>query len=596
MKVLFYPSLKKGQGSGHLRRSLALVKQLGHRGFLLLEDCLAESGRDREEVLKELDYPKSNIRERYNPDEHWDLIVMDRKSTDPSELERFARRALVIGIDEGGKAREYFPYLIDLLPGITKVHPPNLSSISLLDLPERSAKPLQYPFRKILISFGGEDPADLSRRLLKVLLTGSLFPPQAVTVVEGPFFSGKNWPAGIKVLTGIKDLKSRLKDYDLLFTSFGLTCFEALAAGVPVILLNPTPNHRKLSRKANIPEVGVRTPGRRKLKRLLADKKGLEEPLSSFDPALHSKDSSISTLFESIQPVKASCCPVCRKALNPAVERFQNRTYFRCKTCGIIYLLKLGAGMKRYEEDYFFREYKSQYGRTYLEDFENIKNKAGRRLAEIKSILGGLKDKSLLDVGCAYGPFLKAAQKAGFKPLGLDISAQAVKYVSGTLNIPCLRGNFMELKNRRLIQDGFDVLTMWFVIEHFDRLDTVLYRVNELLRRGGVFAFSTPNGRGISARKSRHIFLEKSPLDHCTLWRPAAVRTILAQFGFRLRKCQITGHHPERFPWFAARGLKPAGTWEALLSAASKIFRLGDTFEVYAEKLHSLNGGHGGNK
>jgi len=50
----------------------------------------------------------------------------------------------------------------------------------------------------------------------------------------------------------------------------------------------------------------------------------------------------------------------------------------------------------------------------------------------------------LLDIGCAYGPFLAAAKDGGFDPLGLDPAGEAVDYVKKTLGIPALRGFFPD--------------------------------------------------------------------------------------------------------------------------------------------------------
>ena len=41
---------------------------------------------------------------------------------------------------------------------------------------------------------------------------------------------------------------------------------------------------------------------------------------------------------------------------------------------------------------------------------------------------------------------------------------------------------------------------MWYVIEHFQDLKSVLTKVNELLKKDGIFAFSTPSAEGVSAK------------------------------------------------------------------------------------------------
>ena len=196
----------------------------------------------------------------------------------------------------------------------------------------------------------------------------------------------------------------------------------------------------------------------------------------------------------------------------------------------------------------------------------------------------------LLDVGCAYGPFLQAAAEQGFQVHGLDVAREAVRYVREQLGISCGVGDFTTENGLQQIEGaelGFDVITMWYVIEHFPETGTVLRRVNALLRKGGVFAFSTPNATGISGRQNRTGFLKSSPQDHHTVWSPRTTTGILKRYGFQLRKVVVTGHHGERF--LPHGRLAPESAVAAGLTAVSRMARLGDTFEAYAVKQRDLS-------
>ena len=246
-----------------------------------------------------------------------------------------------------------------------------------------------------------------------------------------------------------------------------------------------------------------------------------------------------------------------------------------------------GPQTKCYNRDYFFTEYKCQYGKTYLEDFKAIKTKGISRLKIISKLLKETVEKTLLDVGAAYGPFLQAALEQGFKPFGIELYIQAARYIREKLNISCCSLDFQ--KQTPLPSSEFpicfDVVSMWFVIEHFIKLASVLKRVNSLLKLGGIFAFSTPSFTGISAKKHKSQFLNQSPEDHFTIWSPQKVKKQLLLFGFKLKKIVISGHHPERFLMGLVRlKLKTSLFWRMFL-LISKMFKLGDTFEVYAEKI-----------
>jgi 2-polyprenyl-3-methyl-5-hydroxy-6-metoxy-1,4-benzoquinol methylase len=571
-----------------------------------------------------MDPSTCRVLERYDPEEPWDLVILDRRSSDAGQVSRF-QPAPVVGLDEGGAARRFCSFLIDTLPACRRRHKANLTGLSLLDLSvrreqlegdgrpgqSRSAggqpgerQPLVHrPFEKVLISFGGEDPADLSSRLLDMLIRRRFFRPRQITLVQGPYFRPQQWPQGITVLRSPADLKSLLGRYDLLFCSFGLTTYEALAAGVPVINLNPSQYHRRLSRAAGIPQIGVRRPSARKLRRLLAVPRVFQQLLSRYPPETFSGSPQPEELPERLHPSGQARCPICGHTPDPALARFQRRSYFACRDCGMIYLIGFGQAGVRYDEGYFFSRYREQYGRTYLEDFPSIKKAAAARLTRIRRIVPVLSGSPasaaasaspaaalrLLDVGCAYGPFLQAAAEQGFRAHGLDVAPEAVRHVREQLGIPCGVGDFAEEEGLREIEGaerGFDVITMWYVIEHFPDAGAVLRRVNSLLPKGGVFAFSTPNSAGVSGRKNRTRFLKDSPQDHYTIWAPRRTAGILERYGFRLRGVAVTGHHGERFPWPGR--LSPDSAIASGFSALSRLLRLGDTFEAYAVKQRDL--------
>jgi len=249
-----------------------------------------------------------------------------------------------------------------------------------------------------------------------------------------------------------------------------------------------------------------------------------------------------------------------------------------------------------YSKEYFFESYKKQYGKTYLEDFDKIKNAGKNRLKQIIKIYSQGEAAALLDIGCAYGPFLAAAKEEGFSPLGIDPAEDAVRYVQEKLNIPAIQGFFPIAEGSFSNSQFFDVITLWFVIEHFRDCATVLAEIKRVLKPGGILAFSTPSFSGISARgmdcggrKSLNNFLSASPADHYTVWSPKMCKKALSLAGFKVKKTVSTGHHPERFPLLGklAKTKKSPVYW--LLLAISKIFSLGDTFEVYAQVNKNIN-------
>ncbi|MBN2353432.1 MAG: methyltransferase domain-containing protein [Spirochaetales bacterium] len=574
--LVFSPAAGPGAGIGHLTRCLSLMDAVGERGFLCLDRRAYEERPEIRAFVRGV--PANRLLLSFDDLPSGACVVFDSRETDPSALAAVVGRALAAGLDEGGKARERFPVLFDTLPMLTSGIRPNADLFPLRP-PTGGPRPFRFPFRKLLVAFGGEDRAGLSGRLLAALLAAARVQAGSVAAVEGPLFGPREWPAGVEVIRDCRDLPALLDRFDLVFTHYGLTAYECLSRGVPVVLFNPSSYHRRLALREGLPEIGVNRVDRAALKRLLDDPEEHERALEAF----HARTAGRAVLADAIRsfkPAGSPVCPVCGGKGGRVLERFELKTYIRCPRCRTIRLIYWGPP-KCYSDDYFEEEYRAQYGKTYLDDFAHIKAMGAARFARIEkwaAPASGGAVSSLLDVGAAFGPFLAAAGERGYEAVGLEYSPAGAEYVRRELGIDCLSGDFLsEEIGVRLGEKRYDIITMWYVIEHFVPTGEALDRVRRLLKPGGLFALAIPSGSGVSFRKNRRRFLEQSPSDHFTIWTLSAARRALALHGFETLETVVTGHHPERF--FA----KPAGRFRiAAARLASRLFGMGDTFEIYA--------------
>jgi 2-polyprenyl-3-methyl-5-hydroxy-6-metoxy-1,4-benzoquinol methylase len=634
--VLLVPCVEPGRGGGHLSRCFSLVLSLRHLGrdaFLYLEteaplealESLAGDAYNRESCRTWLIFDRKEAAKV-----SWELIVLDRFQTPPEEYAFWSSLGPLLGIDEGGFLRDDFDFLLDILPGLPKLSPPNLTDPSLLSLPLRrrsGADPVPNPDPsarlRVLISFGAEDKArlgPLSAEALKPL-------EKELDITLLDLGEGKHIP----------ELREHLADYDLLITHFGLTAFEAVYTGLAVLLLSPGEYHEKLGRAAGFFSAGVGPSGLCLLPRLFIlcgalnrdFIRGLKQRCANIAKhygldkvPLHSLGSFVETLRPRGNFRRDRPCPACGAvwslgdmpgwdeaaqdgsagSSHQVLARFPDRTYRRCPRCGIVYMNRLNEPPIEYAREYFFEFYKNQYGKTYLEDFPHLVAMGKRRLKLISSLLAGRNKGTrprLLDIGCAYGPFLKAASDAGFDPVGFEAASDAASYVSRELKFPVIQGFFPpesipeETGGSSLSYTGvpcslqnesFSVLTLWYVIEHFREPKLALKEANRLLKPGGVLAFATPSFRGISGLKSVRLFLQNSPADHWTVWSPGICGSLLKRGGFSLKKIVVIGHHPERFPLLGRLFKKTEGPLYRLFLSLSRLFYLGDSFEIYAVK------------
>lgn len=182
-------------------------------------------------------------------------------------------------------------------------------------------------------------------------------------------------------------------------------------------------------------------------------------------------------------------------------------------------------------------------------------------------------------------PVLAAASEKGWLPYGTDISETVIEYVRSELLFPAVQSEFPEFDSAKEFGINlFDSVTMWYVIEHFSNLKSILEKVSSLLKTGGIFAFSTPSAEGVSGKKNTSEFFKNSPSDHYTIWEPSKTAKILKQFGFEVVKIVSTGHHPERFPKNKNKDMSKNDLLYKYYSTLSHFMKLGDTFEVYCRK------------
>ena len=582
---LLVPTAGAGEGTGHLARCLRLARMLeGRVTFLTARMNPSARAYLAREILRFPSRARPAAIARPGAGAQWDLVFVDARRTSLVELEALMGHGQVVCLDEGGEARDFASFLVDAFPRVPGSPQANLSSLAYLGLPARTLKRARFPAQRVLVSFGGEDHAQLSGKLLQALIGEKLFAPGQLTVVEGPLFATHEWPEGVNVLKGVPQLSALLSDYDLVFTHFGITAFDALATGIPAILLNPSRYHGRLAAAAGIPCIGVRTPDMHTLRRLLRAPGALQARVEAFNASLpRYRVRALVKLLESLAVRGSPRCPVCSTAGNKVLARFPDRTYRRCRRCGTTYLESFAAEEKAYDRRYFFADYRAQYGRTYLQDFDSIKAASRPRVRIIRELLGDQPDGVVIDIGCAYGPFLDALKQSGLPGYGVDVSPEAVTYVRKKLGIPAVRAAFEDM-GRKSLPHRVSAVTLWYVIEHFRRTDLVIRKAAALLSPGGVFAFSTPNGRGISARRRLRDFLQNSPADHFTIFSPRGLEKLLSGYGLELRRIRVTGHHPERFPGLVGRAADRSASAYALVRAASRLLGWGDTFEAYAVK------------
>lgn len=266
-------------------------------------------------------------------------------------------------------------------------------------------------------------------------------------------------------------------------------------------------------------------------------------------------------------------CPFCRRFS----QRSISADLFKCGNCSLVF--NVNCKSLSYDRDYFISEYLEQYGKTYLDDFDNIYRLSNLRLDRILKLISKIKSgQTLLDIGSAAGFFLKAAQDREITKLkGIEISAFAADYCRNNFSIDVIQSPFEQAE----IIEKFDIITSWFFIEHLpDPLDA-MKRIYNLLNDGGVFALAVPSFFGPAFYLSRKDWIKTHPKDHRIDLSPKGAKKILKKIGFKKVKVINSGYHPERVLNKNSLFYK---TFEILYRFYSSLTGFSDTIEIYAVK------------
>jgi SAM-dependent methyltransferase len=230
-------------------------------------------------------------------------------------------------------------------------------------------------------------------------------------------------------------------------------------------------------------------------------------------------------------------CNICGLDNTRPMFTIDSGSVVKCINCGLVYLNPRPDQPVIYEEDFFFREYRDFYGVDYIEDRENIARIARRRLDALQRLESGGK---ILDVGCAAGFFLHEARCRGMEPWGVEISGFAVRYAREKLNLEVHHGS---LESAGYPSGFFDIVTLWYVLEHVEDPFELLREVRRVLRPCGVLGIAVPNLRSLFRLLYHRQWIEerRKQRHHLYDFEPRTLRTLLEKSGFRASKMVSEG-------------------------------------------------------
>ncbi|MEN8257208.1 MAG: class I SAM-dependent methyltransferase [Thermodesulfobacteriota bacterium] len=199
--------------------------------------------------------------------------------------------------------------------------------------------------------------------------------------------------------------------------------------------------------------------------------------------------------------------------------------YYRCKACGLLSLWPQPSADDLHDH---YQEYLplsaqevEEWGFEMAPVIDSSANFLGRHFPEAGR---------LLDIGCGYGFFLEAMARREWQVEGIELSKPAAEIARakkiGTIHSCAVE----EMEDIGL----FDVVTMFYVIEHVaDPLQT-LRNVAKLLKPGGVLVLRYPNTSPLlkfSGKLARSLKLMQAP-SHLFDYAENSMDLLLQKAGY----------------------------------------------------------------
>ena len=112
------------------------------------------------------------------------------------------------------------------------------------------------------------------------------------------------------------------------------------------------------------------------------------------------------------------------------------------------------------------------------------------------NLLGNVKGKKILEVGCGGGQNSIALTKRGATCTGIDISKEQLKYAENLakkekVKVKFLKCNFQNL--HRFKQNSFDIAISAWAFQYSPDLKKLFREVYRILKKNGLFVFSLPH-------------------------------------------------------------------------------------------------------
>lgn len=275
-------------------------------------------------------------------------------------------------------------------------------------------------------------------------------------------------------------------------------------------------------------------------------------------------------------------CKVCDSSVKLINEKYN---LGQCVSCKLIFCLTI------FSQDEFVKVYDELYNKQnthykyhsvveYKMLLENKKIKVGYHRAKLlKKYILNKKCKSVLEIGSGIGLVGSYIRKHDdtIRYLGIEIDKESFDK-SQTLKLDTLNDDFKAMEK---IEESFDVIMLWEVLEHLQDLKSFLDLAYKRLNNGGSIILSVPNYDKIYNTPNREkdaIFQDLPPI-HLNFFTKESIVNVFE--GNQFKDCKVS---VKKFPYIS---LKRIGFYYEFIKALLNKYN-GSTLYFVSKRQDSL--------
>jgi len=214
---------------------------------------------------------------------------------------------------------------------------------------------------------------------------------------------------------------------------------------------------------------------------------------------------------------------ICRHSNYEKLYKLGSSVFVKCKDCQLVINLT-----KQNNYDNYYQADDS----TRFNYFIELIVKIFRLKRAVQINLINNRAASILDIGSGRGYMLFYLKKYFHYTItiGTQISLPAYKFSRNILKLEVYNQDLLDIN----FQNNFDIISLYHVLEHIDKTDAYLLKINHLLNNSGKLIIQVPNYNAWSRIISKKRWLALDPKHHKIFFTYKTLKNILKKHGFKI--------------------------------------------------------------